>query len=208
MMAGKGAVRVPPGRAGVLQLRRRLSVAEAGAGLLARKLTVLGTEADRLAARAAETGRQWQDAATLAQHSLGLAGQLAGDRGFRLAALASAARVTTTDTSLMGLRYPAGADCLLPERSAGDAPPADAALWCADQAVRAAIPAAAAHAIAVRAVETVDREAALTRRRLRALEHRRIPALREALRLAQAHVEEAEAADALLRRWSTDRPRR
>ncbi|MCU7729431.1 V-type ATP synthase subunit D [Actinoplanes sp. KI2] len=205
-MAGSSAIRVPPGRAGVLQLRRRLSVAEAGAELLTRKLTVLSTEAERLTARAAETGRRWQDTAVPAQHSLGLAGQLAGDRGFRLAALAPEARVTTTDTSLMGLRYPAGADCFLPERSDGDASPAEAALWCADQAVRAAVRTAAVHAAAMRAAETVSREVALTRRRLRALEHRRIPALREALRLAYARVEEAEAADALLRRWAADRP--
>jgi V/A-type H+-transporting ATPase subunit D len=201
-MTTAAATRVPPGRAGILRLRRRLAVAEAGADLLARKLTVLSVEADRLATVTAATGQQWHTAARNAQRSLDRAAQLAGDRGVRLAALAPQARVDVHRTALMGLGYPAGATCDLPARPADEPPPADAALMLAESTVRIAVPAAARHAAAVRAATTVNREAELTRRRLRALQHRRIPGLREALAQAVAQVEELEAADAVLRRWA------
>jgi hypothetical protein len=57
---------------------------------------------------------------------------------------------------------------------------------------------------AARAADLVEREAELNRRRLRALEHHRIPALRAALSDAVAQVEELEAADAVLRRWAAE----
>ncbi|GID32379.1 V-type ATP synthase subunit D [Paractinoplanes brasiliensis] len=202
-MRRPGSVRTPPGRAGVQLLRRRLAVAEAGARLLARELTVLGVEAERLDSAAAVARTRWHEAARRAQRLLDRAGQLTGDRGIRLALLPGGAEVTVHTTTLMALRYPGRVDCDLPERSPGAAPPGDATLVNAERAVREAVAEAARHAAATRAARIVADEAELTRRRLRALEHRRIPALREALDGALARIEEAESADAVLRRWAT-----
>ncbi|WP_127509017.1 V-type ATP synthase subunit D [Actinoplanes solisilvae] len=202
-MRAPGAVRTPPGRAGVQMLRQRLAVTEAGARLLARELTVLGIEAERLNAEATATGGRWHEAARRAQRRLDRAGQLVGDRGIRLAAPPGGAEVTLHTTMLMALRYPDGVDCDLPDRSPAASPPADAALVDAERAVREAVAEAARHAVATRAARIVAHEAELTRQRLRALEHRRIPALREALAGALARIEEAESADAVLRRWAT-----
>jgi predicted PhzF superfamily epimerase YddE/YHI9 len=105
----------------------------------------------------------------------------------------------------MGLGHPAEVTCDLPGRPPDGPTPAGPALALADQAVREAVPVAARHAAAVRAVAVVSHEADLTRRRLRALEHSRIPALRNALARAVAQIEEMEAADAVLRRWAAGR---
>lgn len=204
-MSGSRPIRVPPGRAGILLLRRRLAVAESGAGLLTRKLFVLGVEAERLDARARDTERSWHAAATAAQRLLDLAGRLGGDRVFRLAALPPRAHVDVRRTTLMGLSYPTGVRCELPERPADAMPPAGATLVLAERAVREAVRAAAGHAADVRAAETVRREVDLTRQRLRALEHHLIPALRETLARELRQVEELEAADAVLRRWAAQR---
>ncbi|MEV4701806.1 V-type ATP synthase subunit D [Actinoplanes sp. NPDC049316] len=196
-----GGVRVPPGRAGILILRRRLAVAEGGADLLTRKLTLLTAEADRLAARVAATEREWHTAASAARRRLSRAAGVGGERSLRLAALPPAAQVSLTWASLMGLRYVTETRCELPERPPTAAPPAAAAL-AADAAVREAVRAGARHAAAAHAVGVVAAEVRLTRQRLRALERRRIPALREALAQAHAQVEESEGADAARRRWA------
>jgi len=202
-MTGMRSVRVPPGRAGILHLRRRLAVAEAGADLLARKLTVLSVEADRLTALTATTAGQWHAAARDAQRRLDLAAQLAGDRGIRLATRPPQARADVTYTAVMGLEHPAEVTCDLPGRPPDGPVPAGPALAVADRAVREAVPTAARHAAAARAAAIVNHEADLTRRRLRALEHSRIPALRDALARAVAQVDEMEAADAVQRRWAS-----
>ena len=198
------AIRVPPGRAGLLRLRRSLAVAEAGADLLARKLAMLGAERDRLARAATGSGRRWAGAAAEAQRWLDRTAQLDGDRVIGLHVPADAATVRTDWTSLMGLRYVSRTRCTLPVRPADDVPAGGSALARAEAAVRDAVPLAAAHAAAVQAVRVVDRETRVTRQRLRALEHRRIPRLREALTRAQAQVDELENADAVRRRWAGD----
>lgn len=204
-MTAAAAVRVPPGRAGILLLRRRLAVAEAGADLLARKLTVLSVEAVRLETLAVASGQRWRAAAREAQRRADLAGQVSGDLGIRLAALPPLARSQVRSTTLMGLRYPAEASCELLSRPPDGPLPGSAALMLAERAIRAAVPAAAEHAAAIRAAMIVHGEVELTRRRLRALEHRRIPGLRQALVRAVAQVEELEAADTVLRRWATEK---
>ena len=90
------ALRVPPGRAGALLLRRRLAVAEAGADLLTRKLSMLSVERVRLSAAADQAARRWRDASVEAQRWLERSAMLTGDRGLRLAALPPSATATFT----------------------------------------------------------------------------------------------------------------
>jgi len=202
---GSRPIRVPPGRAGILLLRRRLAVAEAGAALLTRKLFVLGVEAERLDARVRDTERSWHAAAATAQQLLDLAGRLGGDRAIRLAALPPETHLDVHCTTLMGLTYPEGVGCELPPRPPDAMAAAGATLLLAERAVREAVPAAARHAAGVQAADTVRREVDLTRQRLRALQHHLIPALRETLARQLRQVEEIEAADAVLRRWAVQR---
>lgn len=169
---------------------------------------MLSSEAVRLETLATATGQRWAAAAREAQRGTDRAAQVSGDRGIRLAVPPPLARAEVRGTALMGLRYPAEVTCELPARPPDEPLPASAALMLAERAIQVAVPAAAQHAAAVRASAIVHREAELTRRRLRALEHRRIPALRDALTRAVAQVEELEAADTILRRWAAERPGR
>ncbi|RZU53388.1 V/A-type H+-transporting ATPase subunit D [Krasilnikovia cinnamomea] len=196
------ALRVPPGRAGALVLRRRLAAADSAADLLRRKLAMLSAERDRLLRLADESAKRWHHRAMEAQRWLDRAGALGGDRGLRLAALPPSATASYTWTNLMGLRYPTAVECVLPDRHPDDVSPGSSALVCAEAAVRAAVPAGAEYAAARRAVDVVERETALTRQRLRALEHRWIPRLGAALAVAQAQLDELENADAVRRRWA------
>ncbi len=200
-MSRESGIRVPPGRAGMLVLRRRLAVAEAGASLLARKLTMLAAEADRLTAVADAAAGRWHTTAAEAQRWLVRAAQLDGERTLRHASPPPSATVAVTWTNLMGLRFPTRAACTVPVRRPDDAPAGGTAVLLADAAVREAVEAAAQHAAAVTAARVLTVEIGLTRQRLRALEHRVIPRLREVLRRRRAQVEELETADAVRRRW-------
>lgn len=78
-------IRVPPGRANRLRLRRRLEVVERGAVLLEQKMRALRQEEYRLAARAEASGREWgRSAATAEEWSL-RAVLLAGQGWLRMA---------------------------------------------------------------------------------------------------------------------------
>ena len=105
--------------------------------------------------------------------------------------------------AVMGLAHPDRVRCELPGRPADGPPLANGVLVLAERAVREAVPLAARHAAAVRAATVVSREATLTRHRLRALEHRRIPDLRGALLRALTQAEELESTDAIVRRWAS-----
>jgi V/A-type H+-transporting ATPase subunit D len=187
------AFRVPPGRAGLLRLRHSLTVAQAGADLLARKLTMLSAEANRLSEAADAAGRRWHSAAAEAQQWLERTAQLDGDRVIDLTAPPATATIEPRWTSLMGLRYVTGVTCSLPGRPADRSPIGSSARARAEAAVRTAVPLAAEHAAAVHAVGVVERESRLTRQRLRALERRRIPRLHEALERDQPQTEEVAA---------------
>ncbi|GAA0815694.1 V-type ATP synthase subunit D [Spirilliplanes yamanashiensis] len=190
----------PPGRAGVLWLRRRLAAADAGAGLLTRKLVMLTAEARRRDAEAHAAEDRWRALAAEAGRRLERAGMIDGD-----AAVTAAGGPATVDVrwaTLLGVRYPATATCAAPARPPGAAPAGGSAALQAEAAVRAALPAAARCAAAARAAAEIDREVTLTRQRLRALQRRWIPRLAAALRSVQAQIEEAEAADAVRRRWA------
>jgi V/A-type H+-transporting ATPase subunit D len=194
--------RVPPGRAGRLWLIRRLATGRLAADLLDRKLRILITEQRRFAELAEHTDARWR-AAWQAADLWGRRGAvLGGQRELRLAAAAEPARVAVGWADVMGVRYPVGASCQLPEPAPAARGPGAAALVEAAAAYRTAVPAAAAHAAATAAAERLAAEIDSTRRRLYAIADRWLPRLETALRERTARLAETELADTARLRWA------
>jgi len=192
---------VPPGRAGRLWLVRRLATARRGADLLDRKLRILQGELARLQAAAAQTAAQWDRCQDDAQASLLRAALLGGERAIRLADDGQPADVQISYETTMGIRYPSAAACSIPPPATWDGP----VVAQTRQAHRAALAAAAQHAAAAAAVSVVAAEVQATRYRLRAVEHRWIPRLEQALAELTLTLEEQEHADAARLRLAADR---
>jgi V/A-type H+/Na+-transporting ATPase subunit D len=200
-------IRVPPGRSGRLWLRHRLTTATRATTLLAQKLRALGEEQRRLARHAQHTGEQWAEHAAEAT-TWGLRAALAGgERGLRLATTADLATVTITWTTSMGATYPTDATCQPPRRPAGLAVIGGAALARAEVAYRTALESGARHAVAIEALRVVEGEVATTRQRVRALDRRWIPQLRQAIADLELGLAEQERAEGLTRRRARNRTR-
>jgi V/A-type H+-transporting ATPase subunit D len=194
--------RVPPGRAGRLWLQRRLRTGRLAADLLDRKLRILRTEQERYARLAEQTGAQWRDSCREADH-WGLRGALVGGRReLRFAAPAQPADVSVEWANVMGIRYPVGATCVVPDPLAGARGPGTAALVEASAAYRTAVQAAATHAAAEAAHRAIAAEVIQTRRRLHAITDRWLPELEAALRERVARLEENERAESVRLRWA------
>jgi V/A-type H+-transporting ATPase subunit D len=203
-----GAVHAPPGRAGRLWLQHRLATAERGAALLDHKLRILRTERERFALLERRTAARWESAHQEAAEWLLRAVILGGERSLRLAASSTPAEVHVVWNQPMGVRYPAEATCALPD-APSDAPPSGtAALVEARERHRRALAAAVEHAAVRAAVRVLDAEERATRRRLRAIDERWVPRLREALRATQLKLDEDEHADGIRLRWAADRVER
>jgi V/A-type H+/Na+-transporting ATPase subunit D len=183
---------VPPGRAGRLWLVRRLQVARRGADLLDRKLLLLTGELGRLREAAARAGADWDRCCADAEQWLLRAGMLGGQRAVRLARDGQAADVTISYRLVMGVRYPASAECAIPSSATWDG----SVLTRTRQAHRAALAAAVRHAAAAEAVRVIEAEMLATRYRLRAVRDRWIPRLEQALTEVTLAIEEQELADA------------
>jgi V/A-type H+-transporting ATPase subunit D len=190
-MPGRGFT-VPPGRSGRLWLQRRLQVAQRGAELLDRKLRILRGETDRLRSAAEQAAVQWERCCADAGRWLQRASLLGGQRAIRLAADGGGADITVTYRTVMGVRYPAGTSCVIPEPATWDGP----VLAGTRLAQRAALEAAVRHAAAAEALRLVEAETLATQRRLRAIRQRWIPRLEEALSQLTLALEEQEIADA------------
>lgn len=113
----------------------------------------------------------------------------------------TSARVDVTWASLMGVRYPAEAACLLPPE---DSRPVDAtaALPVARSIYRRAVEAGVACAAASAAAGVVADEIATTHTRLRAIENHWRPRLEHALSELEASLAKEEAADGIRLRLS------
>jgi V/A-type H+-transporting ATPase subunit D len=193
-------IRVPPGRAGRLRLRRRLDAAQRGADLLERKLHAL-LEEQRTRHRAAEAStRAWIDAAREADMWLDRALAAEGRGGLRRCAPAGAAHTTVSETVSMGVRMPADAEYEPPPNALSATDPETAALACARSAYLDAARAAVAAAADQAAVRIVDDAVTATRRQVRTLQRHWIPALRESLALLELSLEQADFEDGLRRR--------
>ncbi|MFF5211093.1 V-type ATP synthase subunit D [Streptosporangium sp. NPDC000396] len=188
-------LRVPPGRAGRMWLRHRLTAVRRGLGLLDRKLRILRQEQERLTLLMARTGEEWESACRAADTWLLRATLLGGQRAVRLAADNRLTQIRVDWTDAMGTSYPGRSTCLLPELD-GSAPLlVTAALVPAREAYRAALRAGLEHAVVKEAARIVTTEAATTSRRIRALRDRLLPRLEGALATVELSLDEMERSD-------------
>lgn len=196
---------VPPGRTGRLWLTQRLHSGRRAADLLDRKLTVLRVELERFAQERDRTEQRWRQAWREAD-TWGLRGAMAsGLRELRLATPSTMAHLQIRWDTVMGLRYPAEADCEPPEVTAADRGPGGAALVQAAVAYREALKAAAAYGAANAACQVIEAEIDQTRRRLRAINDRWIPRLEDRLRRLRQELDETEREEAFRRRRAAPR---
>ncbi|WP_331767961.1 V-type ATP synthase subunit D [Embleya sp. NBC_00896] len=191
----------PSGRAVRLRLRRSLTVAERGANLLERKLTILLGTRDRLSVAERHTGESWRAKLSEAETWL-LRGRVLG--GERMAETAwseiGTAEITVAWVTLMGVRYPAHTACAIPLRAETGFSPGNTALVNAEQSYREALQAAADHAAALLAARRVENEIRRARRRVRALRRHWIPRLDDALKACELGLEQQELDEAARRR--------
>ncbi|MEU6538521.1 V-type ATP synthase subunit D [Streptomyces sp. NPDC047000] len=198
-------LRVPPGRAGRMRLRRSLDTALRGADLLDRKLRILrARHAELLAAERAARGN-WYARLAEAETWLRRGLLLSGEEALADLARTRPARLEIVWTATMGVRHPRTASCEIPGRDPDRPAPANSALVLAETAWAEAVRAAAAYAAARAAARAVGAEAARTRQRVRALRRHWIPRLEAALDRADTALEQAEHEDAVRRRWAARR---
>lgn len=191
--------RVPPGRAGKLWLTRRIHSGKLAADLLDRKLQVLRVAYERYDAQRRTAEAAWREAWRAAD-KWGLRGAVSGGaRQLRLSAPAEPARLRVAWEAVMGVRYPTGAECLLPEPSPVDRGPGGAALAQATIAYREAVQAAAAYGAAAAACQVLNGEIVATRRRLRAINDRWIPRLEQRLDRLRQELDETEREESFRR---------
>lgn len=179
---------MPPGRAGRLWLMRRLESAERGRAQLERKLRILLPEQQRLRLRAARFATEWEHALATAQTWQLRAVVLGGEDALRTATPDDPAVVDVAWVTSMGLAYPDAVTVRTPPAPRSG----NAAIGPACSAFRAAVEAGVRAAVAEEALRRVETEVAVTRRRLRALEKRLIPAVEEALRTLELALEQTE----------------
>jgi V/A-type H+-transporting ATPase subunit D len=198
-------VRVPPGRAGRLRLQHQIATARRGAELLDHKLRILRVEREQVALQLERTSAAWVAASREAERWLVRAVLVGGERSVRLASDPGFADVSVEWEQAMGVRYPAAATCVVPERT-GDSPPiGNAALVAARDRHRRALEAAVQQAVVEAAARVLEAEERATRRRLRAIEDRLVPRLQEALAFLQFTLDEEEHAEGVRLRWAARR---
>jgi V/A-type H+/Na+-transporting ATPase subunit D len=192
-----------------LWLIQRLEWARRSIELLKRKRHILQAERERLGKRLEGARINWAVAA-----------REAGDRGLRAAALSgpsalalAASAVETADVEvpwleLVGTRYPGPPELVMPAFPAAYAAAVNAFVPLAVEAYRRAIVAAIEHAAAQAAFDVVEQQLAATRRRYRAIEGHRIPALEAELRLVVLRLDELEREQQVVYRWARDVPNR
>ncbi|MDH6447697.1 MULTISPECIES: V-type ATP synthase subunit D [unclassified Streptomyces] len=197
-------LRVPPGRAGRLRLRRGLEVARRGADLLDRKLRVLRARHEELLRAEGEARERWHARLTEAESWLRRGLILGGEEALDETAVRRPAQLEVTWTSTMGVRHPRAATCAVPEPDPDEPAPANTALVHAEAGYADAVRAGAEYAAAAAAARAVGDELLATRRRVRALRRHWIPRLEAALARVDAGLEQNEHEDAVRRKWVAD----
>jgi V/A-type H+-transporting ATPase subunit D len=199
-------IRIPPGRTGRLWLLRRLEAAQRGAEVLDQKRQTLLGERQRLTQALEAAKVEWDARAAVAGAWNARASAIGGQRLMRLAALQrpAAAALGVRRRKVLGVVVPAEATVEL-----GPSPDyvalGGAAVALAARAHADALAAAAAYAVARAAHDAVQAELTATTRRLRAIEHRWIPAHESALRALELALDEIELGDIMRARWAVDR---
>ncbi len=202
-------MRTPPaGRTARLRLQRHLGTAARAVDVLEEKTVALAREQRRLGQHAAETRGRWEDACREAERWFLRAAVIGGPPQVSLATSRRAdppADVRVTWRSIMGVTYPAQASVeAAPAEPLGSVARSSALAEAAER-FSTAVDAGLDHAAATRALELVARELAVTRRRLRALEHRWVPQLRAQLHDVELALAAQEQDDAVRVRWVVGR---
>jgi len=192
---------VPPGRAGRIWLRERLATARRAGDLLDRKLRALRAEQETARQRERDAEADWTRSYRDADRWLLRAVLIEGVRQL-FDTGAQPARLEVRWVSTVGAVHPVDVDCRPAPWPDDDSLPGTAAVVEAAAAYRDAVRAAAVFAAAAATRSALDREASLTRRRLRAVSDRRIPALERALRERTAALAESERAELVRLRWA------
>lgn len=194
---------LPPGRTARLWLRDRLEVAGRAVKVLEQKTHALTRERQRLSHHVEETKKTWEDALREADRWFTRAMVIGGDSQIQLAAsqIESPAEARVRWRSLMGVTYPADVEVDTPEEQGVGSVGRSAALAVAARAYRQAVRLALQHAAATRALELLETELALTRRRHRGLDDRWIPRLRNTLREVELRLAEEEREEMVRTKW-------
>ncbi|MET4061022.1 V/A-type H+-transporting ATPase subunit D [Arthrobacter sp. UYP6] len=186
-------------RAEKADVQRRLATATRGAQLLDRKERILQIAIKGMQEKADAARSTWQEQAARAALWLQRAAGLDGQDRIREAAPDETATVRLEWGGAMGISFPQGAECILPEPAPiGGSSALAYALATHREALQAAVEAASAS----RALLLVSRELAATRTRQRAVENRWIPSLQEQLAEIERKVAEQELEESLRLRWS------
>lgn len=193
----------PPGRAGLPWLVRREAVANRGSDLLERKLRILMAEEQAYALRAERTRTQWEQVSAELETWMLRSALISGERGVRLATDGAEATIQIDWRLTMGVRYPAGATCTLPERPGGFAPD-NTALRHAALAAHDCVQAAVEHAVASAALAAITAEITSTRRQLGALQRRWLPRLEAARSHLLIQLDDLEHDEHVRLRWAAD----
>ena len=204
-------VRHPPGRTGRLWLRRRLATAEHGCDELSRKLRVLLQELDRVRSLGDDARRTWAGAVEEAWTWQLRAGVLGGQEAYAGGPAVDPVTVTVEWAGVAGVPVPTGVK--VPDPPDGSASPTrlagNTAVVVATSAFADALQAAARLAVLQEADRRIADQVAQTRRKVRALEHHWLPALRASLADLEQSLEAQEQEEAVrLRRavaLATDR---
>ncbi len=158
---------------------------------------------------AEQTGAAWASAATNAERWGSRAAALGGSTAVRIAAgdIAGQGTVSISWRNTMGTRHPDEVRCELPTLAPSVAAASNAAIAPAATAHGRALQAAAEHAVASAALREIEIELASTQRRLRAIEHHRLPALQSQLHELVLRLDELEREERLIVRWAMRRAR-
>ncbi|MEU5100490.1 V-type ATP synthase subunit D [Streptomyces sp. NPDC020996] len=195
-------LRVPPGRAGRMKLRRSLGAARRGADLLDQKLRILRARHQELSEAERVAREHWHRRLGEAESWLRRGLLLGGEEALDALARTRPAELEVSWTSTMGVRHPGRATCTVPGRQPGEPAPPNTALVHAESAYADAVRAAAEYAAARAAARAVGAEVLSTGRRVRALRRHWVPRLEAALARADAALEQSEHEDAVRRRWA------
>lgn len=200
-------IRVPPGRAGQVKLRRRLATAHRGIDILSRKQRLLADERDRRLPQAASARTAWEDACTGAELWCSRSLRMGHRSQIVLVAaqISSPATVRVDWRNVMAVSIPGNTSCDFPDFGLAGASGGTSATDRAVVALADALEKAAEHAAIQRALANIDAELLQTRRRLRLLERRRLPELELALRGSRNRLEQSEREDTLRLRWARGR---
>lgn len=198
---------LPAGRMARLWLRARLEVAGRAVKVLEQKIQALNREQRRARHHAEETERVWNDALRQADLWFLRATVIGGSLQIGLAQsqVEGPAEAHIRWRSLMGVTYPAEVSLETPGTGAVGSVARSAALTFAAQAYARAVKLALDRAAATRALALLESELRLTRRRLRGLDNRWIPLLRETLHDVELRLAEEEREEMVRSKWVAER---